>query len=419
LRKDGISFTFLRSTETPVLIFGLGGMSQHSQNSAAQQASLIGADRDLLLELGRLRKSARGLRAVHILSSIVAGRPRFENDLAAANHTILGVLTSGAQYKIFNLSNGDIVFIYSQVTSSAMLGLCTGLETALFVGVDARRNVYGEMGNYKIFDLAREIQQLIDGIRVTLSGERKVAVAKQPIDSKQSDAICEKIRASNIRSIVFNQPIYNIEHEKTSIEFLEFFTSIKNLEQLMVPDRSIAANPWLFNIIKRELDAAVMRAIGNEIPEYRHKAFSLNLLVESFMSDAFREFIGSLPVKLGGRIFVELEKTDVVQHSEFLKDILERGKALQVPLCIDGVSHHDVPLLRMSRLQFDYLKLKWAAEIPKGNPDDMEALVWDIRGCTSKVILTRCDSQKSLAFARAVGVKFVQGYLADEQFRMG
>ena len=328
-------------------------------------------------------------------------------------------MITGAYHKIYNLSNGDIVFIYSQVSTTAIVSLCTALETSMFVGVEPHRNVYGEVGNYKIFDLGRDIASVIEGIRLALSTERKVVSAKEPIGSRHLDYICEQIRGSNIRSIIFNQPVYNIMHDKPSIEFLEFYTSIGKLEQLFVPDRSIAGNPWLFNLIKRELDAAVIRAINNEIPDYRHKAFSLNLLVESFMSDGFREFIGSLPVKLGGRVYVELEKTDIVQHSEFLQDVLDRGRAMGVPICIDGVSHYDVQLLRLSRVPCDYLKLKWSPEISKGRPEDMEALVWDIRGSTPKVVLTRCDTPKSLAFARTVGIKFVQGHLADEFFRTG
>jgi EAL domain-containing protein (putative c-di-GMP-specific phosphodiesterase class I) len=384
------------------------------------RASLLtGADRALLTELARLRKAPQGLRAVHVLSSVVASRQKFGKEADAANQVILSVLITGAYHKIFNLSNGDIFFIYSQVTTSAVVALCTALETSLFIGVQPHKNVYGDFGNYKIFDLSRDIGSVIDGIRSTLTMERKVVSAKNPIEVKHMEYVNGQIRGTNIRSIVFNQPIYNISHAKPSIEFLEFYTSIQKLEQLYVPDRSIAGNPWLFNLIKRELDAAVMRAISNEIPSYRHKAFSLNLLVDSFMSDGFREFLGSLPVKLAHRIYVEIEKADLVQHSDFLDDIYERAESLSVPLCIDSVSYHDVELLRLSRLKFSFVKLKWTPEILKLPDEKLSALLSDLNASSAKIVLTRCDTAKSLSFARSAGIGFIQGYLADEFFKSG
>jgi len=278
---------------------------------------------------------------------------------------------------------------------------------------------YYNFHNYKIFDLSRDVGVLIDGIRSALSSEEKAVSVKNPITVKHMEYINNQIRGSNIRSIVFNQPVYNIFHPKTSIEFLEFYTSIQKLEQLLVPDRSIAGNPWLFNLIKRELDAAVMRAISDEIPSYRHKAFSINLVVDSFMSDGFREFIGSLPVKLSGRIFVEIEKTDLVQHSDFLADIYERSASMHVPLCIDGVSHHDVELLRLSRVKCDFVKIKWTPDILKMSDDALAVLIGDLKASSARVILTRCDTASSLSFARAAGIEFIQGHLADEFFRSG
>ncbi|PKU22614.1 EAL domain-containing protein [Telmatospirillum siberiense] len=393
--------------------------SQSSADDGNMVSTLTGMDRALLVELGRLRKAPQGVRAVHILSSVVASRRKFEKEAEAANQAILAVLVTGSYHKIFNLSNGDIVFLYSQVTTSAIVTLCTALETSLFVGVEPHKNVYGDFGNYKIFDLSRDINNVIEGIRLTLSAERKVVSAKQPISVKQMEYVNNQIRGANIRSIVFNQPIYNISHQKPSIEFLEFYTSIQKLEQLYVPDRSIAGNPWLFNLIKRELDAAVMRAISSEIPSYRHKAFSLNLLVDSFMSDGFREFIGSLPAKLGGRIFVEIEKTDLVQHSDFLADIYERARAMNVPLCIDGISYHDVELVRLSRMNCDFVKLKWSPEILKLPERQLEILIGDLKASSAKIVLTRCDTANSLSFARSASIGFIQGHLADEFFRSG
>ncbi len=380
---------------------------------------LVGGDRDLLLDLARLRKAPHGWRAVHVLASVLAGRPRFAQDLAAANVRVQAVLGGGAGYKIYNMSNGDLVFVYVQIATPAIVALCTSLVATLFDGVPPTRNIYEEHGHYKLFDMARDSARLVEGVRGVLAAKTAVAPAKPPIGPKHAVIISEKLRGSNIRSLVFNQPIYNIAHARPGIEFLEFYTSIAELEKAFAPDRSIAANPWLFNLIKRELDVALMRAIQREIGDYRHKAFSLNLLVDSFMSDGFRAFLAALPVKLGGKVYAELEKGDLVQNSHLLGDLMARARSLGVPVCVDGLSHHDVRLMRLSDLGCSYIKLKWDADIAAASGEAMAFLVQELRAANSRIILTRCDSPKALSFARAVGITFVQGRLADEMFKTG
>lgn len=392
--------------------------SLNQRDNQAVGAIKIGGDRELLQDLAKFRKGGHGWRAVHLLSSILSGRSSFSEDLRAANNTILKTLQNGAGYKVYNMSNGDVVFMYSQLSTPAVVALCSALEAVFFQGAEASKNTYGEYGHYKIFDLARSLSELIENIRVALAAEQQPQV-RPPISSKHAVIISEKLRGSNIRSIIFNQPVYNILYPKPSIEFLEFYVSIQELEKLFAPERSISGNPWLFNLIKRELDIALMRSINKEIADYRHKAFSLNLLVDSFMSDGFRAFLDALPVKLGGKVYAELEKTDLIQHSYLLRDLLARGAALDVPVCVDGLSHHDIQLMRLADLRCTFIKLKWDKDITTSPPDDVALLVRELKSANARVILTRCDSPKALAFARAVGIGFVQGRLADEYFRSG
>lgn len=389
-----------------------------SPAASARPSAPVGSDRELLHDLSKMRIGGHGWRAVHLLSSYLSERRTFREDQATANSMILATVAMGGSHRLYNLSNGDIVFLYSQLATQAVVSLCTALETSIFEGASSAKNLYDEYGHYKIFDLSRDIASLIHGVREALVSEIKV-IAKPPISPKHAVIISEKLRGTNIRSLVFNQPVFNLRHPKPSIEFLEFYTSIGELEKLFAPERSIAGNPWLFNLIKRELDMALIRSIHREIGEYRHKAFSVNLLVESFMADGFRVFLDGLPVKLGGKIFAELEKSDLIQHSHLLPDLFKRAKALDVPICIDGLSHHDLSLIKLSNLKCSFFKLKWDGEIMAKNADEMALLVQELKKLDSQIILTRCDTPKALSFAKALGIHYVQGRLADEYFRQG
>lgn len=381
-------------------------------------AGHVGGDRELLRDLSKMRAAAHGWRGVHVLFSYLNSRKGFSGLLETANGMILSTLAMSGKHRLYNLSNGDIVFLYTQLATPPVVALCTAMETSLFETAVPAKNLYGEYGHYKLFDLGRDISHLIQGVREVLSSERKV-VSKPPISPKHAVIISEKLRNANIRSLVFNQPVFNIRHPKASIEFLEFYTSITQLENAFAPERSISGNPWLFNLIKRELDMALIRSLHREIGDYRHKAFSLNLLVESFMSDGFRAFLQGLPAKLGGKIYAELEKSDLIQHSHVLPDLFRRAESLDVPICIDGLSHHDVHLMRLSNLKCSFFKLKWDGDMVNGAPQELAALVQELKSLNAQIVLTRCDSPKALSFAKALGIHYVQGRLADECFKIG
>lgn len=378
-------------------------------------------ERALFTELARLRRAPFGKRLVHYFSSRAKGVPGFEAKLERAAEDIAGVLAMGCEGNIYSTAAGDLVFVYSQISTASILTLLNRLDKLFFDGKQPEKNLYNEYNYYKIIDATRELGRLIEALKSMVAQHGTLKDAdKPPIGLKEYENVRKLLSTSNIRSIIFNQPVYMVEHKVPSIEYLEFFTSIQKLEELACPEHSIPASPWFFNLIKHDLDIALMSAIVSEIPQYRHKAFSINLLADTFLDKRFDDFIAKIPSRLSGRLYVELDRADFIQHSAAIDQMITRSQELNTPIVVDGLSQHDLKLFRLSRLKTPFAKLKWCPQIPYLPQADIELVVRELRDSQPcRLILSRCDSPKALSFARAMNITLVQGRLIDKLFRMG
>lgn len=378
-------------------------------------------ERELLTELGRVRKEPQGMRVIHLFSSWTSEDPGFQFRRTEAMNILKDCLSTRTSFKLFTMENGDIIAICAQIASSSILSMLTRVQAAVFGDRLPKKNIYDEISFYKIFDASRELNRLIDGVRAMVAqGEKKNSDTRQPIDAGHLQAVTEMLRKSDIRSMIFNQPVYFTAHPTPSIDFLEFYVALPKLEDRMCPGYSLSANPWLFNLVKSELDRALMRSLQNEIGSYRHKAFSLNAQISTFLSSDFEAFIKAMPTKLIGRIYVELDKADVIQHSDQMSHLAERSRQLSVPLCIDGLSHHDLRYLKLSNIGAEYLKIRWSSDMECMSMAEVELFCREIKAnCERKIVLNRCDSPRAIAFARTLGVGFIQGRLADKFFKFG
>lgn len=378
-------------------------------------------ERHLLAELAKVRRAPHGKRIIHFFCSWAAQDADFTHKHRDAVRRIQSALSVGAHHEVFSLQNGDIVAVFSQVSSAAIMGLIAQIQAHVLGSRLPQRNVYNEVGFGRLFDASRELDRLITGIRAVVSERAdSAAPTRLPITVNHYNSVSEALGKTDIRSMVFNQPVYYTAHATPSIEFIEFYVAVSKLEDTLCPGYSLSANPWLFNLVKREMDGALMRSIQNEIADYRHRAFSLNAQVSTFLTQSFEAFIRAMPTKLMGRIYVELDKADLIEHSADMGKILERSRELSVPLCIDGLSHHDLQLLKISNVEADYIKIKWSAEMASMTQQELSVFVREIKHSSGrKIVLTRCDSPKALAFAKAVGVEFIQGRLADKFFKIG
>lgn len=374
-------------------------------------------DQELLKAIAQVRRSPYGKRVVHVFTSWAKGDPKHPEKLAKGRDLVSRNLFNIPDSGCFVLSSGDMVFICAQVSAAVIQTVCSRLETLFFGEEPPRVNSYGEAKYFKVFDAGRDLAKLITSVKALVS---VAPVATRPaIGLKEFEAIVRVVRDSDIRAMIFNQPVYRWAGKKPGIEYLEFFASLDQIRQAACPEHDIAGNPALFHLIKAELDLRLMRIIGREVGEYRHKAFSINLLGTSLLSKEFETFMDGIPARLSGKIFAEIDRGDFLQHSGDLDALTRRSADLNVPLCVDGLSLSDLRVFRLPT-GAEFAKIKWSEQITTLPRRDLEVAIRAIKEFgPEKVVLTRCDSERALDFAQAMGIPFVQGYLADKMFRAG
>ncbi len=108
----------------------------------------------------------------------------------------------------------------------------------------------------------------------------------------------------------------------------------------------------------------------------------------------------------------------IICGDETLRQLADK-KGFKV--AIDGVDWHDFDVLSFRKLRPDFVKLSWNNHLVTLAEDDLRVLVEGIRNLdeSTKVVLSRCDDPRAFLFSRGLGIRYVQGRLADQYFRSG
>ena len=77
-------------------------------------------------------------------------------------------------------------------------------------------------------------------------------------------------------------------------------------------------------------------------------------------------------------------------------------------------------MLCFNRVRPDFLKVIWHNDLLAAGEERLAVFVGAIRAHQgSDVVLSRCDDPRAFPLARALGIRYVQGRLADQFFKGG
>lgn len=382
------------------------------------------SERAFLHELHVIKKDPLGKRLIHFAVSLAPAANDMTRRMESASNFIKKSFAKSPYCQVFAASNNDLFVTYSHVSISEVLSVCSRVEK-LFCedAVMSKRNSYNEYAFFKVADAVKELEKVFIAFKsiISVGQPDPLRVGKKPMTPENLQFLTDKLRSADLRHCIFNQPVYFIGQRVPSIEFLEFYISCQQIESNFLPETSLIGNPWLFHALRDEFDRATLRAMASEIPEYRHKAFSLNVSLNTVLAREFIEFYEKLPTKLAGRIILEINKTDLVQNFGLMKDVKGLADEKGLRLCVDGLDWHDLDVLCFDRLRPDFVKIVWHNDLLSMPPEDLSAFVLGAKriGDATQLVLSRCDNPKAFPFARGLGIHYVQGRLADQFFKSG
>jgi len=385
----------------------------------------------LLDYVERLARFRERRRAVQIRLSQLAPFHRLEHHQRAARAAIEPVVKKfdGA---LFTLTSGDLMLLTRDASIADIDEAITRLR-ALF-GADP---LLAKIGNGEDrfcvwYDIEHDYNRLLATVKALMAARRSErptglptaaavkaaavkAAGRTALDPRQLYEVERVVATADLSSLIRRQPVvFLAQGIPAQILFHEYYVSIPDLRDTVLPGFDLVADRWLFQHLTATLDARMLAHFTRGDAAMGPK-FSLNLTLRTVLSPAFLDFDAQLRLRSGTGMTVELQLLDIVaQMSEcrFARELLKnRGHHL----CLDGLDAFSFLTIDHQRLGMDLIKLRWetglAEALASGHAEDLRQAVSTFG--RDRVILCRCDSDRALAFGESLGITIFQGRHVD------
>lgn len=239
----------------------------------------------------------------------------------------------------------------------------------------------------------------------------------EPLDPNRLFKLQMALTSIDLSAYMRRQPVcvMTAGHKPEPV-FEEIYVRIADLQKPLMPNVNFLGNRWLFQHLTQTLDLRVLALMARRPAEFIKGATSINLNVDTLLSQSFLDFDESLKADAQQAVVIEIQAFDVfadLRAFEFGRQFA-RNKGYR--LCLDGLSPKSFTLFDREQLGFDLLKLYWDESLgdsaDTAHKDRLMAAV-ETAG-TDRVILSRCDDEHAIQFGYTLGVNMFQGRYVDQ-----
>jgi hypothetical protein len=384
----------------------------------------------LLSYLQRLERHRTGRRAVHIHLSNLRDHNRKSHHIRIAANAFEDMVRQ-FEGQMFALNNGDLVFI---CTGASVEDMDNAVNRLRYLFAEDPLSMLDVADNFSTwYNIETHYQELLmvsellykddqkrqERLRTRSAqwGESEFADLRPAITPGQLHRLEEFLKSADLSSFMRRQQVCAISGESRPKRILkEIYISIDELAETVLPEASLSSNRWLFQHLTTTLDRRVLKLLSRAEDSDLFSSFSMNLNVSTLLSPEFLQFDSDLRMGGRGTIVIELQLVDIyadVTEFFFARDFLaEKGYRL----CIDGITHHSLPLVDRAALGTDLVKIYWTPafidEAPDSSRRDKFKAAIDRCG-KARIILARCDSPDAIRFGIDMGITMYQGRYVD------
>ncbi len=263
----------------------------------------------------------------------------------------------------------------------------------------------------RLFDLPEDGPALLAAAGLENEAEpaphlyRAISPAVQPLlplDAAALSAIEGQLATANMARFCRRKPVCRVEDGHVRLAWEKRYLSVSEITATLAPGRNAHADPWLFRRLTRVLDRRMLALLSGPQELRGAGPFSLNLNVGSVLSPEFLRFDAAVPSALQGGVVLDLLPADVLADPAaftFARGFA-RARGYRLQLC--GVTAPLLPLLRLHRMELDFVQLRWSPALIGIDPALLQA-------GTARWVLTQADEAAALQWGQDQGISLFQG----------
>ncbi|MDP2698237.1 EAL domain-containing protein [Thalassospira sp.] len=380
----------------------------------------------LLLDyVQRLETRKFGHRAVHIHLSRLKPFHRRDYHIRVATNTFESYVKLYVG-RIFVLTNNDLLFIWKD-KSIADVEPAVDTLRYLFRDDPLAQDQSEETGFCTWYNLNTEFQEFLLLCQHMNERARKIqqsAMAQdssdllQPINADNLAQLEDTIHSADLSEHIRQQPVCVFgkgEGRELHPVFDEFFVSIADLRNAIMPSIDLASNRWLFQHMTEVLDKRMLNYLCKRTFRTHASSFSLNLNLATLTSKDFERFDEIVRQKWPGNVIIELNQVDLFSNLETYLNVRDDFQARGYRILIDNLTVEALSFVDRKSLKADFIKVAWSQEMTdnviRKKYKELDTLVQS--SGRERVILCRCDSATAIKFGQSLGITLFQGRYID------
>lgn len=381
-----------------------------------------GAEKRLLDFIAKTRDNSGGYYVVQFNFSNLLEHYKNEYQLKISVNIINDILKEAEGY-IFITTDFDIFVCARNIAPTVLKKMIFQLrylymDDPLAYESENKENPYFShiyelrMGWTELFKTAREkmerLEELVERDNRPLADDTILSPAKL------ADVEVE-LNKTNITNSYRSQPICAAKQDGFKVIFNESYINISALSQQLRSRVDLASNRVLFKYLTSILDYKMLGFIAKNSRKYLKSALSINLNVETLLSDTFAEFDKTVDGKFKKNIVIEIQVSDVFSDMQAFVAARSLVQVSGYRICLDGLTNLSFLQVDRTSLGFDLAKILWNADLRSDlKKKQNKELAQAIEKCgAARVILGRCDSQEAVYYGQSLGIGLFQGRYID------
>lgn len=223
-----------------------------------------------------------------------------------------------------------------------------------------------------------------------------------PLDAATLSAMEGQLAAADMARFARRKPVCRLDGGHVRLAWEKRYFSISELTATLAPGHSVQADVWLFRRLTRVLDRRMLSLLSTPRELRNAGPFSLNLNIGSVLSPEFLRFDAAVPSALHGRVVLDLLPADVLADPAAFSFARGFARARGYRLQLRGVTAALLPLLRLHRMELDFVQLRWSSSLIGIDPALLQA-------GTARWVMSQADEPAALQWGQEQGIGLFQG----------